>query len=306
VLLSEFTVFTNFANSRRDGDSVITEPERFEELTSGVCIANNYSSMPRLPTPPPPAPADWPLDKTYAALKKQLAALESLRCRTFREADSDEREWENLTGSILTHGFGENNNNVLQFYYARSVGEHYPSPGGMSDSLLQQSFEKRIEAYADMLRGSINELELILTEPDITGENEPGDDYQFHRDLKTIVGFAARELFIIDNQLDTQLFSVYMANVTPGIRIRVLTNQIDDALRIAVEEFAKRGNFELRSTTDAHDRVIIADDSCWVIGQTIMDTAKKKPAYVVEQSGAGAMKATYEPIWASATSIIRS
>ena len=100
--------------------------------------------MPRRPSAPPPAPADWPPEKTHAALKKQLAVLERLRNRNFREADNDETEWENLTLNILTHGFGENSNNVSQFYHARSSGVHFI--GGMSPGLLQQNFEKRIEA----------------------------------------------------------------------------------------------------------------------------------------------------------------
>ncbi len=33
------SIFTNFANSRRDSDSATSEPERFEELTNGACIA---------------------------------------------------------------------------------------------------------------------------------------------------------------------------------------------------------------------------------------------------------------------------
>jgi hypothetical protein len=276
---------------------LITEPERFEELTDGACIANQYSAMPRRSTPPKPAPADSPLDKTYEALKKQLAALESLRGRNFREADNDETKWENLTLIILTHGFGENNNNVSQFYHARSAGEHYISSGETSESLLQQNFENRIEAYAEVLRGSIAELELTLAEPEVTDENESSDEYQFDSDLKTIVGFATGELFIIDNCLDTHRFDVYMANVSPATAIRVLTNQVGDSLRVVAEQFAKRGKFELRSSREARDRVIFADDSCWVIAQSIAS---------VEHSGVGAMKGTYEPIWANATSIVKS
>ncbi len=209
-----------------------------------------------------------------------------------------EREWKNLTLNILNHGFGENSENVSQFHSAKWAGEHRMA--GMSYGLIQQNFEKRIEAFAAMLKSSLAELELLMPEPEIAGAYEPGDEYQFYRDLKTIVGFAVRDLFIIDNYLDTELFDVYVENVNPAVNIRVLTNQVSAPLRVVAEKFAKRGNFELRSSKDAHDRVVFADDRCWIIGRSIKDAAKRKPTYIVEHSGAASMKGMYEAIWTSA------
>jgi hypothetical protein len=68
---------------------------------------------------------------------------------------------------------------------------------------------------------------------------------------------------------------------------------------------SQRGQFELRSGTDVHDRVIFADDRCWVVGQSIKDAAKKKPTYIVEHSGAATMRGIYEQIWASALGIVK-
>lgn len=180
--------------------------------------------------------------------------------------------------NILNHGFGEDSENVSQFHQAKWAGEHYM--GGMSPRLIQQNFEKRVEALAAMLRSSLAELELMMPEPELAGSYEPGDEYQFYRDLKTIVGFSTSDLFIIDNYLDTQLFDVYMENVSPSVAVRVLTSQVSDSLRAVAEKFSKRGNFELRSSKDVHDRVAFADDRCWVIGQSIKDAARKKPFHV--------------------------
>jgi hypothetical protein len=258
--------------------------------------------MARRPSQPPPKPADFPPEKTYVALKKQLAALDRFRGKNFREVENEEREWKNLTLTILQHGFGENGENVSQFNSAKWAGMHH---AGMGPALIQQNFEKRIGAFAAMLKSSLAELELMMPEPEIAGAYEPGDDYQFYRDLKTLVGFAARDLFIVDNYLDTQLFDVYMENINPAVHIRVLTAQVSDPLRIVAEKFAKRGDFELRSSKDAHDRVVLADDRCWVIGQSIKDAAKKKPTYIVEHEGAAAMRGIYEAIWIPATVVVK-
>jgi hypothetical protein len=154
-----------------------------------------------------------------------------------------------------------------------------------------------------MLKSSIAELEMMLPDAEIAGVYQPGDEYQFYKDLKQIVTLASSELFITDNYLDTQLFDVYMENVPPSVHVRVLTNKVSDPLKAVAERFARRGNFELRSSPDVHDRVVFADDRCWVIGQSIKDAAKKKPTYIVEHT-ASAMKTAYEPIWAGATTIV--
>jgi hypothetical protein len=269
-----------------------------------VRCAKTLFMSPRRPTPPPHKPPDFPPEKTQAALKKQLAILDDLRGKNYREAEYAEQEWKNLTLNILIHGFGEDSENVSQFHSAKWAGEH--NMMGVGPGKLQQNLAKRIEAFAALLKSSLAELELMLPEREITGAYEAGDEYQFYRDVKAIVGFATRDLFIVDNYLDTQLFDVYMDGVNTAMAVRVLTNQVGEQLRIVAEKFAKRGNFELRSSKDVHDRVVFSDDRCWVIGQSIKDAAKKKPTYIVEHAGAAAMKGIYDSIWAGATSVVKS
>jgi hypothetical protein len=109
--------------------------------------------MQRRQSQPPPKPPDFPPERTHLALKKQLAALDAFRGRHYRDVESDEREWTNLTLNILIHGFGGASENVSQFHSAKSVGDWYIS--GMSEQLIQQNFEERIAAFAAMLRSSI-------------------------------------------------------------------------------------------------------------------------------------------------------
>ena len=126
---------------------------------------------PQRPTPPPPKPPDFPPEKTYGALKKQLAALDKFRGKTYYEVENEEREWKNLTLNILHHGFGEDSENVSQFHHAKWAGQHHM--GGMSPGLIRQNFQKRIEAFAAVLKSSLAELELLMPEPELAGAYEP-------------------------------------------------------------------------------------------------------------------------------------
>lgn len=250
-----------------------------------------------------PAKPDLPEDRALAALKSQLIKLENLKNRSFREAENEEKEWQHLTESIIRRAFGEDNPNMSKFFFARSAGEHYV--GGMSESLLQRNFEKRIEQFEALLRSLIAELQIFMPETEVEGAYEPGDEYLFYRDLKNILRLAANEIFVVDNFLDSQLFDVYFEELSPGISVRVLTDQVRGGLLAVAEKYATRGDFELRTSRDVHDRVVFADDRCWVIGQSIKDAAKKKPTYIVEH-GSPTMKPIYENIWSSAGSIVKS
>src|SRR6266478_3155499 len=121
-------------------------------------IVGYESTMPDRPKTPLPKPADWPPDKTHAALKKQLAALDTFRGRRYREVEHVEQGWKNLTLNILWHGFGQNSNNVDQFHQAKLAGRNHAN---MSEGEIQQNFEKRIEAFSAMLKSSLDELELM-------------------------------------------------------------------------------------------------------------------------------------------------
>lgn len=138
----------------------------------------------------PPKPADWSPQKTYAALKNQLATLESLRGRKYREVEHEEQSWKNLTLNILTHGFGENSNNVSQFHHAKWAGEHYV--GGMSEGLIQQNFNERVEAFAAMLKSTLAELELMgeVSEVSASGSNKIDVGSGGSRDIFVVHGHS--------------------------------------------------------------------------------------------------------------------
>jgi len=153
---------------------------------------------------PPPNPPDWTPEKTYAALKKQLAELDHFRGRHYREVENEEQGWRNLTENILTHGFGEGSNNVSQFHHAKWAGEHYM--GGMGEGLIQSNFNKRVAALDAMLRSSLTELELMgagVEAPTANGrENdvkvETRNIFLVHGHDEAVTGAVARFLEKLD------------------------------------------------------------------------------------------------------------
>jgi hypothetical protein len=248
--------------------------------------------MARSSKPQPKGP-DWQPEQTLRVLGQQLASLEKLKGRNHREASNEER-------------FGEDSHNVRNFYMARSAGEH--SLMGVSDHQQQLNFQARIEQFEANIGGSIAELEAGLPEAAGKGAYAAGDDFAFYRDLKDIVAAAKRDIFIVDNYLNTEFFELYVEPVRAGVSLRILTDEVRGNLLIVAKKYAARGNFELRTSADVHDRHVFVDGRGWMIGQSIKDAAKKKPTYMVEM-GAGlvpSLQKAYEDIWASAAVVAKS
>jgi hypothetical protein len=104
--------------------------------------------------------ADWPPKKVHAALKKQLLALETIRNRDYREVESEERGWKNLTLNIITHGFGDDSNPVYQFKHADLVGR-IDAPN-MTEGDRQHNFNRRMAAFVATVKSILDELELMM------------------------------------------------------------------------------------------------------------------------------------------------
>ena len=54
--------------------------------------------------------------------------------------------------------------------------------------------------------------------------------------------------------------------------------------------------FEVRQTSDCHDRLFFVDNDCWVAGQSVKD-AGKKPTYLVKIEGADLFRKVFEDLW---------
>jgi hypothetical protein len=139
----------------------------------------------------------------------------------------------------------------------------------------------------------------IIVPPEIPFDEiyPPGEDWKFYRDLKKIIGYANKSVFIIDPYMNEEIFD-YLDKVSPGIQ---------DVLRKVVHKFCRRQGTQLeaRHSRDFHDRVIFIDDEiCWVLGHSI-GVIRTKPTSIVQLKHIAGIKykIQHEKIWTNASSM---
>jgi hypothetical protein len=238
------------------------------------------------------------------ALTQQLENLQRLKNRRYDEADSEETEWEHLTQNIIAAAFGDSSSQLSDFNMARWAGSH--STMGISPGQQQVNFQERIKKQEALLRGLISTLRLQLPEEEIKGVYQPGEEYDFYRDLSLLIQTATHDVFIVDAYLDEQVFNLYVSKVSDTATVRILSNKIGTNVESVARMYAKRRSLALRSSTAIHDRAVFLDLRGWVIGQSIKDAAKKKPTYMIELEDPSltASRDEHNKIWATATVVI--
>ena len=136
---------------------------------------------------------------------------------------------------------------------------------------------------------------------------DSGNQFDFYLDIKKIIANAKKSIFIIDSYVEENLFEMYIEKAQQNIEIKILTNSIHPRGNFVQVSrmFAKKhgANFEARESLECHDRQIFVDDSGWVIGQSIKDNARNKPAYFIKLINPSILKKMQERIWNSATKI---
>jgi hypothetical protein len=239
------------------------------------------------------------------AIKKQLALLKAMRATNYHESEAAEQEWTQFTQSIIERAFGNPSSNLQKFYTAKSAGDYFLAPfGGSYDhGLDQRNFLARNQALEAFLNAVLAEIELLVPESEILGTYAPGNEYEFYKDITSILLTAKSAITIIDPYLNREIFEVYVNGIDRSVKVRILTsNPPGDALAIA-SKYASGGNLELRTTSAIHDRAIFADGRVWMVGQSLKDAAKKKPTYIIEHDAA-LMLPMYKDIWNNAKVII--
>jgi len=135
-----------------------------------------------------------PPEKAYSVLKTQLARLQDLKGRNYQEAKAAENEWFQLTESFVLRSFGSESTNYINFRSALSAGQHYGEwkDDDVPKAHYQRTFEARQLAYEAALRSSIAELEVDLPDTEIKGVYQPGEEYEFYRDVTACLKLAQK------------------------------------------------------------------------------------------------------------------
>ena len=243
-------------------------------------------------------------DRALRALTLQLDRLQNLKNRGYEEADAEETEWAHLTQNIIEAAFGDPSSSLDSFYSASHAA--FAIMGDTGEEEYQSNFESRVRDYDALLRALIRVIRLQLPEEEIKGAYQTGDEYAFYRDLSSIVGAATKNIFIVDAYLDEQVFNLYVDKVPSGVTIRILSKKIGANVQTVATMCRKSKPLELKSSVDAHDRMIFIDERGWVVGQSIKDAAKKKPTYLIEleEPSLGALRDAHNRIWAAATVVV--
>ena len=158
-----------------------------------------------------------------------------------------------------------------------------------------------------ILTNEVKRLEFVLGDQ-IQPVYGPGAQYDFYRNLKGLIQSAERELFLIDPYIDRDSFDLYLGDLDPAVRGRILARNHGSSLKPVIRILAtKHKAIEVRASDALHDRVFFVDRSqCWVIGQSIKDAAGKKPTYLapLPREVVRSKLGFYESIWEDAVPIV--
>jgi hypothetical protein len=245
-----------------------------------------------------PKGPDWTPERTLQMLRRQLYELEELRQHNNQEVSKQYDVWQSATRAVFEHGFGQQSRNLIDFNWAGYAARKRNQ---------QEDFQLVTERQETAILSSIKELEMGLPEAELKGAYEAGDEFAFYKDLKGIISSASKDVFIVDNYLNTDFFELYVEPIPLLVSVRILTDEVRDNLKIVASKYARRGQFELRSSKDVHDRHIFVDGRGWTVGQSIKDGAKKKPTYMVEIGAAlvPTVQTIYEDLWTRSTVVVK-
>jgi hypothetical protein len=136
-----------------------------------------------------------------------------------------------------------------------------------------------------------------------------GASHQYFEGIRKIISLAKIDLLFADPYLDAVFVFNYLALVSPGVIVRLLTSKEKTTLPTllpAAKAFVDEhhSSIEVRvPLTTFHDRVIFVDNTaCHLSGTSFKDGVRKSPSILVQVMDAfPAMQQTYETMWDSAT-----
>ena len=172
--------------------------------------------------------------------------------------------------------------------FANNLGEIFERMHGTDQLLVDSGFELPWEN--------------LKTSPIIVSKDEKvyekGHLYDFYHDILEITQKAKVEVLLVDAYADEESINLYFDKLPSPVKMGILTNTPQGNFLTVAKKFKMKPNvnFEVRRHNDCHDRLYFVDNSCWVIGQSIKDAAKK-PTYLVRIESADLFKNVFKDLW---------
>ena len=239
-------------------------------------------------------------------IRQKLEALKNLKNRPYLKAINEFIQWKQFTKDVIEAAFGTQSSGLKIFHEATQDVQVFIPTIVSEQEKQRRIFVAELEAYESALQRLITLLKLSLPEEEIKGNYEPGDEYDFFSDLKSLVAVAVSDILIVDPYLNDDLFDLYVRKVPNAAMVRLLSNNIDSNVVTVAKKYANSRPLELRSSKHIHDRLLFIDQRGWVSGQSIKDAAQKKPTYLIELSEPTLTSArdSHNRIWRGAKRII--
>lgn len=238
---------------------------------------------------------DGPVEKQIILLKltEALEHMPDFGDKAIMEPASPQRQWLSRVGALLSRlGLDK------QVQYKASF------------QTLIQYWKPAITQIQGQVLDAIEELKLELEldgRSEIGNAYEPGDVYKFFADLKSIIGDAESELFIVDPYFNGEAFDAYLSELDASINVRILADRYSKDIKAYTEKHIEQygSSIELKRSKELHDRIVFIDhDVSWIMGGSIKD-AGKKATYLIPLATpiTEAKLAIYNEIWGKASDV---
>jgi hypothetical protein len=179
-------------------------------------------------------------------------------------------------------------------------------------AFLSHNWVKAVRQIQGQVLDVIEELKLDLElsgRADIGSAYSPGDAYKYFADLKSIIGSAQSDIFLIDPYFDGEAFNNYLACVVSGIEVRIFANKHAQEVKAYIDKHKIQfnSNIEVRKNKNLHDRLVIIDRSdCWITGGSLNHGGMKSPSYLIPVGTelANGKLSMYDIIWNDSKSTV--
>ena len=238
---------------------------------------------------------DGPVEKQIILLKlsEALERAPEFGDKPIMDPATPQRQWLSKVGALLSRlGLDK------QVQYKASF------------NTLIQYWPHTIVQIKGQVLDAIEELKLELEldgRSEIGNAYEPGDVYKFFADLKSIIGSAERQIFIVDPYFNGEAFDVYLSALDQTVEVFILADRYSKDIQSYIDKHTTQygTSIALRRSKELHDRIIFVDgEVSWIMGGSIKDAGKKATYLIPLASPITTAKfEIYKEIWGRAKEI---